>query len=761
MSSDSQLQVHRVQVSNPPLAQQAEELQSVGAVALLHRRLRGRYAFAIALSSVLGVIGGITGYKSTVPQFTSEGMVQISPTIQRTLYRTEENEIPPLFESFVSAQATFLQSSRVFAKAVESPQLIAVGWPAGNEGISKLRRSVSVDYRRGSQVITVQATLDDAHQAEQAVNAVINAYQDLYEEVGGKEMEERERALEGRRMSLDGQLASKRESILREGEQFGTDELDAISRVRLNDMLELDQKVAQQAQIIAQLESNATAGGEVDRGNPDLSLEYLATLDLELGQLLSDREDLDAQLKMAQRFGPRHMQTKKLEEDKHVLNARIQSRFDLVRSWVESGTATSPQAPPAITETSLPQAKALLARMRESRDALQAEVLRVGKARLRINSLKEECETIQGRLAETNQALEQLLVEKQNIKQGRIMPILGDLPTQPSKDRRLQLAVLGGTGGAGLGVGLVLLIGLLKPSYRYLDEIEEAETLVPVLGTLPNLNSKDDDLESLATLSVHHLRNMLAMQARPRKQGGTAFMITSARPGDGKTSLTVALGMSFAAQGAKVLMIDADLIGHGLSPTMRMDGNVGLRQAAGGGSLDEFIFPSRITNLSVLPAGLSSHNGAAQNGKPIRDGAIEAEHLSNERMNELLDQARTRFDIILVDTGPLMGSLEANVLATAVDRVVLTVPRGQDPRLLRAALGRLRSIGATCGGLVFNRATASDLRSSMSTISFHSQSMRTNSDASPELSAESRHALVRAILMSGQAGDAKGGGSSK
>ncbi len=761
MNSESELQVHRVQVASPSLSQQGEEPHSTGAVTLLHRRLRGRYPIALGLASILGAAGVIAGYTSTVPQYTSEGMVQILPTIQRTLYRTEENETPPLFESFVSAQATFLQSPRVLDKAVEDRKLLEVGWPPGIRGRSKLRRCISVNYRRGSQVITIQATLDDPKQAEQAVNAIIGAYREIYGEVGGTEIQARETALGHRRDSLDSQLKLKRDLILQEGARFGTDELDEISKVRLNDLLDLERQVGQQEQLIAQMESNAAPDDEQADTGADLSVEHLATLDAELGQLLSQREELDAQIKMAQRFGPRHMQTKRLEEDRKVIDARVESRYALIRSWVENGTAIAPGATPVLTETSLPQAKALLARMKESQTALQEEVLRVGQARLQINALKEESETIQNRLAETNQALEQISVERQNIQQGRITPIFGDLPGQPSKDRRLQLAALGGMAGAGFGIGLVLLVGLLKPSYRYLDEIEEAETLVPVLGTLPNLNSKDDDLESLATLSVHHLRNMLTMQSRPRKKGGTAFMVTSARPGDGKTSLAVALGMSFAAQGSTVLMIDADLIGHGLTPTMRMDGKVGLRQVAGSGSLEDFVFHSRITNLSVMPAGLSSRNGVQQNGHTQSGAAVEAEHLATERMQELLDEARSRYDVILVDTGPLMGSLEANVLATVVDRVVLTVPRGQDPRLLRAALGRLRSIGANCAGLVFNRATASDLRSSMSTISFHSQSMRSNGEAGPESSAESRHALVRAILMSGQAPDAKDTKSTK
>ena len=746
MNVPGQMQVHRVAVPGaPPLSGEGGESRQAGALSLLHRHLRGRYPAAIALAAALGLIGMLTGYFLVGPQYTSEALLQVHPTISRTLYRMEENQMLPMFDNYVASQAALLEAPRVFAVAVEDPLLVESGWPAAPDGISRLKRVIAVKYRKGLQVISIEASCDEPRQAQQAVNAVLRAYNTLYAEQGGGGLVERTNALQARRQELELELAAKNARILNLGEKYWADDLDTILAARYSEVFELERRLSEVEYTIASIEPGAASTSGEEPALPELTVEYLATLDVELKQLLGQRDALDAGIETARRFGPRHIQTRRLEEDRGILNSRITSRADRIRELVKAGTVPANAAVPA--DTTLPQAKAMLARLTESHEQKKQEVADLWSTKVTITGLKQEAESARARLVETTLALEQLSVEKQNIQQGRVDPIYGDLPSEPSRDRRFQLAVLGALGGAGLGVGLVLLVGLLRPSYRYLDEIEEAETIVPVLGTLPDLTSRDDDLDSLASLSVHHLRNMLSMQARPRQEGGTTFMITSARPSDGKTSLAVALGMSFAAQGVRTLVIDADLVGHGMSSSMGLQSRDGLRQVARGGGLEQAVCQAPFGGFWVLAAGSSSRHG------PSRNGSYEAEQLSADTMHKVIEEARSRFDVILIDTGPLMGSLEANVVATVADRVVLTVPRGQDPRLVRAALGRLRSIGAVCAGLVFNRATASDLRSSMSTISFHSQSIRVAPEAGTDRALESRHALVSAILMSGHAGE--------
>ncbi len=78
------------------------------------------------------------------------------------------------------------------------------------------------------------------------------------------------------------------------------------------------------------------------------------------------------------------------------------------------------------------------------------------------------------------------------------------------------------------------------------------------------------------------------------------------------------------------------------------------------------------------------------------------------------------FDVILIDSGPILGSIEATPACAAADGVVLTVSRGQQRPLVEKAMQHLRSIGAKFAGVVFNRAQARDFERSVSGMSLRS-----------------------------------------
>src|SRR2546423_2830537 len=133
------------------------------------------------------------------------------------------------------------------------------------------------------------------------------------------------------------------------------------------------------------------------------------------------------------------------------------------------------------------------------------------------------------------------------------------------RDTRLSTAAAGGFGGVALGFGAMLLLGL---SNRRLDRADEAAaqlSSLPLLGMVPVLpeDLSNPDEAALAAHCVHEIRTrlQLAAQGRPR----ATFGITSPTAGAGKTSLTLALGLSFAATNQRTLLIDCDIVGGGLT----------------------------------------------------------------------------------------------------------------------------------------------------------------------------------------------------
>jgi polysaccharide biosynthesis transport protein len=233
---------------------------------------------------------------------------------------------------------------------------------------------------------------------------------------------------------------------------------------------------------------------------------------------------------------------------------------------------------------------------------------------------------------------------------------------------------------------------------------------------------------------VHHLRNMLQLNTPPREDG-TIYGITSASAGDGKTSLALSLAMSFAAMGHRTLLVDADLVGRGLTRQLNLSDTAGLCEALKATTLNGEVHETRVTNLSALPVGFADK--------------VQPEQISSVDLQGVLARARQQFDTIIVDTGPILGSLEANLVSPMCDRVVMVVSRGQNSKILRSAMGRLGRLGATCGGLVFNRAEMNDFDRSVSSVSLSGRSLRTNVSQRETRAAPGALALLDAVGAQG------------
>ena len=98
--------------------------------------------------------------------------------------------------------------------------------------------------------------------------------------------------------------------------------------------------------------------------------------------------------------------------------------------------------------------------------------------------------------------------------------------------------------------------------------------------------------------------------------------------------------------------------------------------------------------------------------------------LSPQSIKRLLAACREHFDIIVIDTGPILGSLEASVVAQEADGVIMAVARGQHQPLVEKAIKHLRSVGASIFGIVFNRAEQRDFQRSVTSASIRSVSAK-------------------------------------
>ena len=145
----------------------------------------------------------------------------------------------------------------------------------------------------------------------------------------------------------------------------------------------------------------------------------------------------------------------------------------------------------------------------------------------------------------------------------------------------------------------------------------------------------------------------------PEKKGGVAITLTSSYPEDGKTTVTANLALMFAMSDAKVILIDADIRKGRIAKYFHKASSPGLSNyLSGKASLDEVMHVSPINeNLYFIPCGTHSP-------KPY-------ELLESEKMTALLEELKTKFDYIVIDTPPILLVSDAIAVASKTDGTVL------------------------------------------------------------------------------------------
>ncbi len=145
--------------------------------------------------------------------------------------------------------------------------------------------------------------------------------------------------------------------------------------------------------------------------------------------------------------------------------------------------------------------------------------------------------------------------------------------------------------------------------------------------------------------------------------------VTSVRPGEGKSTLALALARSAARAGERVLLVDCDLWRRNLSRIMQADDAPGLAELLGGhGDTQGLAFRDELSGLAFLPA------GHARDGRRVGDLAVKA---STEGW-------RREYDLIVLDAPPVLASADALLLAEMAEGILLCIRWNHMPRRLAA-----------------------------------------------------------------------------
>lgn len=674
---------------NPQSSQLSDDaalgVPAINPLALAHRLLRGRYRRAAIVGACLGLLGLVGGFLAVKPKYMAVGKVSIQTNASKLVHETDENKPLNDFGGFIDREASNLKSRNVLEQAARSEELAKFDWPQGDEGVAALEGGI--DIIRDNALLIVSYTDENPRLAQAAVNAVLDANTSRYDLSNERVVTTKERLLGEREAQLETELKTINAHLLEQTGGLGAEALQDRQEAIVRDVDLLDQRV----------ESLRRA---LDHPAEDTATDYrrvvwdvLAFSDKPLSELLADELKATTERSgLPPKYGANHPSVRLADERLRAARARVDRRVEsvLTVSGLAPGVWPADSTQP-VTRDDLSR---LVDRLASFRAKSGEEAADLARKALAAGTIEAELTKARKMLDETRVELEKIRAESTASLPGRVqIADRAEIPLTASKDRRKILAAFGAASGFGAGVALVALSGLVNRRYRYVDELESLAEAPPVIGVLPEVagNSLQEQSRA-AALSIHHLRNMIQLPDSTRIPA--VYMVTSPAAGDGKTSLTLALGMSFATAGYRVALVDADLVGRGLTSELRERGSPGLCDAFEAADASSFVRATQTDNLWILPVGLAHED--------------EVERLSKARIAPILDNLRARYDIVLVDCGPLLGSIDAHLVAGLADAVLLVVSRGSSERLVQASLARLKHLSIEPRGIIFNKAEQSD-----------------------------------------------------
>lgn len=265
-------------------------------------------------------------------------------------------------------------------------------------------------------------------------------------------------------------------------------------------------------------------------------------------------------------------------------------------------------------------------------------------------------------------------------------------PVSPNTTRNVALGLML---GLMLGLGAAVLRSAVETRVRSQQDVERV-TDVPVIGGIIEDPKADKhrlvvqvDPRSVRAESFRSLRTnlqFLNVDNSPR-----SFLITSAAPNEGKTTVATNLAISLANTGASVVLVDADLRKPSVAKFMGVDGSVGLSNVlVGMVELADVLHPWGKLGLFVLPSGRIPPN--------------PSELLGSAEMQRLVDHLTESFDYVIIDSPPVLAVTDAAVMSRLVGGTIVVAGIGVARRNdIVAALDALGGIANRIVGIVLMR----------------------------------------------------------
>ncbi|RMG42726.1 MAG: polysaccharide biosynthesis tyrosine autokinase [Acidobacteria bacterium] len=657
------------------------------------------------------------------PVYTASARLLIERTTPRVL--DTEDVVPMVWneyeiQRFYQTQYLLLRDPAVLRDALDrygvrealAPELTEPGEdgeepkpPTDDQIAAYIRDNLDTEQLEYSSVVRVSFTHPSPEIAANVVNAVVDAYRDFFVRTG----------VDARRGAAD-----FLERAIQEAQA---------------EVLELEAKLAQ---------ARRQAPPTVPEREDEPGSTRLSRLEQTLTEVKAERAAAEARLAAYQEATPSGIpevnanpQVQRYRQDLAELRRELAElegkvgpnwpRLVELRAAVKETERNLENEMEAIYRQALESARAELALRRESEARLQRLIEEEQARAAQLQLATGELEALRSLYKQKREALDRLLARREEVAVTRDLQSILERqvhvvdrakpPKSPSAPRvKLNLA-LGLLLGLLLGVGGAFGAEALDVKLRTASQMREI-TGLPLLGSIPRASAPprprlvfsrkgrsrsrpvipEEQMDVEEAFRALRSSILLAQPQHPPR----SLLVTSALPGEGKSTIAANLARTLGAFGRKVVLIDADLRHPRLHRVFRVPSERGLTNLlASHDPADGFVVPTRYANLHLLPGGPCPPDPATL--------------LDPDRFREIVGELDERlgFDFVVIDSPPVLVFADALNLVPVVEGTLLVARALSTPKdALRQAVDQLAKVNARILGTILNCEVTEDVTGS-------------------------------------------------
>jgi len=554
---------------------------------------------------------------------------------------------------------------------------------AATRVIDTFLRKLSVQAKLRSWVIEVSVETTDARRSAEIANAVVDLY--LVEQLEAK-FEATKVATEWLSERLSGlreQVEISERAVAEYRRQVGLVEGKDSVDVTSQQLSEINTQLVLASSERAEAEARLQQVERLVRSRRDVSA-VAQVLASPLIQRLHEQESelIRREGELSSEYGPKHPRMINLRAEIRDLRRKISGEVDKIIQGLKGEVDV---------------AKARERSLRSNLGSLESKIGDLNQKQVQLSALQRD--------ANANRALYEAFLARFKEMSGqqelqtpdaRIISRAG-VPTIPSYPNKTVLVVFAFVGSLVLGLVVVFAIEQLDAGFRSMEQIEQI-TRFPALGLIPHIRTARNSppermvLDDPVSAYAESIRNlfvslMLSNVDKPPK----LVLVSSSMPEEGKSAISLSLARTVALSGRKVVVVDCDLRRPRVHDSLGMPRTPGLVELlAHRASAEDVIRKDNASGLHVISAG---------------------EHVSNttdlvgsEQMKLLLTNLAKSYDLVVMDSPPVLAVTDARILSTYADKTVFVV-RWEKTRREAAILGlrQLSAAGASIAGVVLSK----------------------------------------------------------